>query len=446
MGMIQPEATPTKRVGTEAPVGSVAAGPRAGQAPGEFTKAGPAPGGAFKRQLEGANIGGITRLAEQPLLREAGQEATRVAQEGIGYKTGQQKYRAEQPQFKFGEKETPDVVKRLAEGDAGATETAQQIFTRGEIPVPEFQAGDIKEFTPLQALRGGSVESLLRKEAAGPYSTGMAGLDALLFQKKGGAQALANKGIALRTAEQATADALEKRLTEEAKKDAADFVSTQKASLLGGLQSGATTRRGDFQKRLDEAIKTRDVNYATAAQQSQQAAEALAMEEITRSNPNMPAGEREAIAKALAADAVKANISNLFKPSATATLADIASPEEEAQYARLLSLLGMGGADIKPLGIGADTSALAARPAITREGFIEGDRANIDAMNAYREAAINAMMAYRRANAGAYGETMPTPTAPEPTPYEQENFGPKTTGEKTTFRESDLPDRRGRYA
>jgi hypothetical protein len=252
MGMIAPEATPSKRVGTEAPVGSVAAGPKAGQAASEFTKSGQAPGAAFGRQLKGADIGGITRLAEQPLLREAGQEATRVAQEGIGYKTGQQKYLSEQPQFKFGEAETPDLVKKLGEGDAGATETAQKVFAREKIDVPEFEAGDIKEFTPLQALRGGSVESLLRKEAAGPYSTGMAGLDALLFQKKGGAADLATKGIALRTAEQATADALEKKLTEEARKEAGEFVTGQKEQLSGAIKGGLTAKEKAYMEGVGE--------------------------------------------------------------------------------------------------------------------------------------------------------------------------------------------------
>jgi len=252
MGMIAPEATPSKRIGTEAPIGSVTAGPKAGQAASEFTKAGQAPGAAFGRQLKGANIGGITRLAEQPLLREAGQEATRVAQEGIGYKTGQGKYLSEQPQFKFGEAETPDIVKKLGEGEAGATETAQKVLAREKIDVPEFQAGDIKEFTPLQALRGGSVESLLKKESTGPYSTGMAGLDALLFQKKGGAADLATKGIALRTAEQATADALENKLTEEARKEAGEFVTGQKEQLSGAIKGGLTAKEKSYMEGVGE--------------------------------------------------------------------------------------------------------------------------------------------------------------------------------------------------
>jgi hypothetical protein len=258
MGMLAPEATPSKRVGTEAPTGSVAAGPRAGQTAEQFTKAGSAPGAAFSRQLKGANIGGITALAEQPLLREAGQEATRVAQEGIGYKTGQQQYREKQPQFKFGEKETPDVLKKIAEGDEGATETAQQILSREKIDVPEFTTADIKEFTPLQALRGGSVESLLRKEAAGPYTTGMAGLDALLFQKKGGAPSLATKGVALRTAGQAAADALEKQLTEEARKEAAELVEGQKTQLRHAVSAGLRGR----EEAQSEAVKARNKTIA----------------------------------------------------------------------------------------------------------------------------------------------------------------------------------------
>lgn len=440
MGMIQPETTPSKRIGTEAPIGSVAAGPRAGQTAEEFTKAGQAPGAVFQKQLTGANIGGITRLAEQPLLREAGQEATRVAQEGIGYKTGQQKYLSEQPQFKFGEKETPDVIKRLGEGDEGATETAQRIFTRGNIPVPEFQAGDIKEFTPLQALRGGSVESLLRKEAAGPYSTGMAGLDALLFSKKGGAQALANKGIALRTAEQATADALEKQLTEEARKSAANLVSEQKSSLLGGLTKRTGDVRTDLQKRLETARAQRDIDYKAAAEQSQRTAQDLALRQLEQSFGTLLPGERDAIVAALASEAPNKAMAALFAPSGAGTLADVASDTESTQYGRLLSLMGMGGQDVKPLGLGGKTADLAARRALTAEELTEGERRNIEAMQAYREAALNAIMDYRRANPGLYGTPAPAPGTTRRDPSEDEFFGGRTSGAEPVFTEKDLKE------
>jgi hypothetical protein len=259
MGMITPEATPSKRIGTEAPTGSVAAGPAAGKSAAEFTQTTKAsPGSVFSRQLGGANIEGITSLAEKPLGREAGQEAMRVAGEGLQYKQTQQENLAKQPQFQFagkvqeGGKEvdkdfTSDIIGKVAAGgeDFG---TAQNILSRTSVPVGKLDIGDVKEFTPLQALRGGSVESLIRKEATGPYSTGMAGLDALLFQKKGGAQQLGQRGIALRAAEQATADALEKSATAEAEDAARRFVSGQKEQLQAGIKGGLTAREEAYTK------------------------------------------------------------------------------------------------------------------------------------------------------------------------------------------------------
>jgi hypothetical protein len=251
MGMIAPEATPTKRVGTDAPIGAAAGGPSAGKSAAEFTKAQQSsPGSVFKRQLAGANISGITSLAEQPLKREAGQEALRVKGEGQQYLRTQEEALSKQPQFKFTDtvKEndqdvqkdyTKDIVNKIA-GGGEEFETAQNILSRTNIPVPKLEIGDVKEFTPLQALRGGSVESLIRKEAAGPYTTGMAGLDALLFAKKGGAAQLGQRGIALRATEQAAADAIEKEATEKAQKQAGELVKGQKEQLQKGISAGIT--------------------------------------------------------------------------------------------------------------------------------------------------------------------------------------------------------------
>ena len=259
VGMTQPSATPSKRIGTDAPTGSIAAGPAAGKSAAEFTQTTKAsPGSVFARQLGGANIEGITSLAEKPLGREAGQEALRIAGEGLQYKQTEKEKLARQPQFQFtgkvkqGDKEvdkdfTSDIIGKVAAGgeDFG---TAQSILSRESVPVNKLEIGDVKEFTPLQALRGGSVESLIRKEATGPYSTGMAGLDALLFQKKGGAQQLGQRGIALRAAEQATADALEKSATAEAEEAARRFVGGQKEQLQAGIKGGLAAREEAYTK------------------------------------------------------------------------------------------------------------------------------------------------------------------------------------------------------
>lgn len=264
-----PEAAPTKRVGSEAPIGSVTAGPSAGKSVAEFTQTQQgSPGSVFKRQLEGADIKGITSLAERPLAREAGQELGRVAGEGIEYKTKRAQQLAEQPQFAFDVKEgdktvdnTQKIIEQIMAGGKDY-ETAQNILNRSKIEVPAFSTRNIKEFTPLQALRGGTVEGLLQKEARGPYSTGMAGLDALLFRQKGGAEQLAKKGMGLQAGGQVFADVLQGRssgvvpeatktlleklgisvpsgnLTKEAQEKAAALVESQKTRLKGGLETG----------------------------------------------------------------------------------------------------------------------------------------------------------------------------------------------------------------
>ncbi len=272
----QPSAMPTRRVGEETPTGSAAGGPKGGQRAEDFTATTKAsPGSVFKRQLQGAKrsgIGGITALAERPLQREFGQEIARLGQEGIAYKKASAKAREEEPQFQYkaGEKDlTQDIVGKLASGEEGTTETAQQIFNRGFIPTKAFTTRDIKEFTPQQALRGGSVESLLRQEAKGPYSTGMAGLDALLFKQQGGAKELAQKGQTLRGAGQLAANVLQGKgegvldkgiqealkkvgvtgnLTKEQEELNKQFVEQQKADLESAIQSGLLSREEAYTK------------------------------------------------------------------------------------------------------------------------------------------------------------------------------------------------------
>ena len=64
VGMTQPSATPSKRIGTDAPTGSIAAGPAAGKSAAEFTQTTKAsPGSVFARQLGGADISGIRRVS-----------------------------------------------------------------------------------------------------------------------------------------------------------------------------------------------------------------------------------------------------------------------------------------------------------------------------------------------------------------------------------------------
>lgn len=457
--MMQPSATPTKRVGTEAPIGAVTAGPSAGKSAAEFTKSTQgSPGGVFKRQLSGANISGITSLAEQPLKREAGEEALRVAGEGLAYKGRQAEERGKLPQFKFGEEVeqdgkkvqkdyTQDVIGRVIGGTPEDFETARKVLTQKAPETPELTIGDVREFTPLQALRGGSVESLLKREATGPYTTGMAGLDALLFQKKGGASDLAFKGKALRATEQAAADALEKAATAEERKKMEDLVTAQRTGLFGGLQGAQKTQMADLQARLKAETAARDAQNLRARQISEETARQKAIEDLTM-RTDIPKGEKDAIFDAI----MKADISKQLDPmfaGGQASLADVATAEEEKRYGNLLQLLGIGGVEaptLRGMELGKETAGIfTPRQAIQPQEFYEGDRANIDLINALREAGLGAAAAYRAANPAAYTPAVePTPSGRQPS--DRDDLGqPKTRGGASA--ESDYEyDPRGRYA
>lgn len=456
--MMQPSATPTKRVGTEAPIGAVTAGPSAGKSAAEFTKSTQgSPGNVFSRQLAGANISGITSLAEQPLKREAGEEALRVTGEGLAYKGRQAEERGKLPQFKFGEEVetdgkkvqkdyTQDVIGRVI-GGGEDFETARKVLTQKAPETPELTIGDVREFTPLQALRGGSVESLLKREARGPYTTGMAGLDALLFQKKGGASDLAFKGKALRATEQAAADALEKSATAEERQKMQDLVAAQRTGLFGGLQSAQKAQTTDLQARLQAETAKRDAQNLRARQISEETARQKAIEDLTM-RTDIPKGEKDAIFDAI----MKADISKQLDPmfaGGQASLADVATAEEEKRYGNLLQLLGIGGMEaptLRGMELGKETAGIfTPRKAIQPQEFYEGDRANIDLINALREAGLGAAAAYRAANPAAYTPAVePTPSGRQPS--DRDDLGqPKTRGGASA--ESDYEyDPRGRYA
>lgn len=393
VGMTQPQATPTRRVGTEAPIGAVTGGPAAGKSPAEFTKtAQGSPGSVFSRQLEGADISGITRLAEQPLLREAGQEALKITGEAQTYKKGREEALKAEPQFA----NVSEAIQKIGAGDEGATGTGQAILNRTQIPVPKADLSDVKEFTPLQAVRGGSVEGLLRREAQGPYTTGMAGLDALLFAKKGGAAELGARGQATRALLQGATNVLEgapavglqgpaleklqqlglnipiTSLTGEAEQQAQDFVTKQKENLLGGLTGTLDPMLAGYKANLDPLTSGR---AAAVAQQNQ------AILDYYR---NLGGGVRTEVLSTLPTGnpivtgmlsegpdipTVLQNIRNvdiesvvrpyLNLPTAVQpTLADVAAqnPEQAAQYQRLMNMLSTGGRDVSGYGLGATTT------------------------------------------------------------------------------------------
>ena len=384
IGMTQPSATPSKRIGTDAPTGSIAAGPAAGKSAAEFTQTTKAsPGSVFARQLGGANIEGITSLAEKPLGREASEEALRVAGEGLQYKTEQDKKLADQPQFK----DFSAAAGGVASGDETTTATGQAILNRNTIPVPKLEIGDIKEFTPNQALRGGSVESLIRKEATGPYTSGMAGLDALLFQKKGGAQQLGQRGIALRATEQATADALEKSATTDAEKKAADLVSGQKAGFISALTGAIDPRLAGYQAGIDPITQGRQAAAGQATQamiqnalanagllRTKVAGEIIPKGEIFNGTEVIPVDQGgqyidpQAVENALS----NVNIEDIINRAVVsptvqgATIADVAAqdPQKQAEYQRLLDMLGLGGGDVGKYRLGGTTSPFAAGPSM----------------------------------------------------------------------------------
>jgi hypothetical protein len=396
VGMTQPSATPSKRIGTEAPTGSVAAGPAAGKSAAEFTQTTKSsPGSVFARQMENANIEGITSLAEKPLIREAGAEGARVIGEGVEFETGEKNKLKNEPQmtdFSAG-------VTKIGEGDEGTTATGQAILNRSSIPTGIANFGDIKEFTPLQALRGGSVEGLLRKEAKGPYTTGMAGLDALLFQKKGGAAALGTKGIALQTAEQATADALEKKLTDDAKKNAETFVANQKAGLTGALTGALDPMLAKFQEGLGGLAAGRQATISQAGSAieqdfalKQQQARTQILNELKASGKQLTPEEETFILNTLMRSPTNQKLSNAYTlPEYVApTLADVATDPETKTYTNLLQMLGLGGGDTGKYNLGNRTNLGKASGPVNFDEY-----AGAQILGDYRNEAVNALNQYR---------------------------------------------------
>jgi len=396
VGMTQPSATPSKRIGTEAPTGSVAAGPAAGKSAAEFTQTTKSsPGSVFARQLGGANIEGITSLAEKPLIREAGAEAARIAGEGVAFKTGEEGKIEKEPQMK----DFSAGVTKIGEGDESTTATGQAILNRSSIPTGIADFGDIKEFTPLQALRGGSVEGLLRKEATGPYTTGMAGLDALLFQKKGGAAALGAKGMALRTAEQATADALEKKLTDDAKKNAETFVANQKAGLTGALTGALDPMLTKFQEGLGGLAAGRQatisqsqsaIDQDLALKQGQ--AKTQIINELKNSGMNLTPEEEAYVLNTLLQSGANQKLAGLYSlPEYVApTLADVATDPETKTYTNLLQMLGLGGGDTGKYNLGNRTNLGKASGVVNFDEY-----AGAQILGDYRNDAVNALNQYR---------------------------------------------------
>lgn len=396
IGMTQPSATPSKRIGTDAPTGSVAAGPAAGKSAAEFTQSTKSsPGSVFARQLGGANIEGITSLAEKPLGREAGAEALRVAGEGLTYKTEQDKKLAEQPQFK----DFSAAAGGVASGDETTTATGQAILNRNTIPVPKLEIGDIKEFTPNQALRGGSVESLIRKEATGPYTSGMAGLDALLFQKKGGAAQLGQRGIALRATGQATADALEKSATTDAEKNAADLVSGQKAGFMTALSGAADPMLAKFQSGLGglQAGRQATISQSKSAIEQdfalkQQQARTQILNELKASGKQLTPEEETFILNTLMRSPTNQKLSNAYTlpEYVDPTLADVATDEETQSLNRLVQMLGLGGVDTSKYNLGNRTNLGKASGPVNFDEY-----AGAQILGDYRNEAVNALNQYR---------------------------------------------------
>jgi hypothetical protein len=429
VGMTQPSATPSKRIGTEVPVGAMSAGTKANQTPESFTKTNAtSPGNVFKRQVEGADISGITNLARQPLVRQAADETARIGREGSTYDNVLSGVMSGADQFS----DPTAAVKNVMSGDDKTLTTAANIFERKEIETPTLNIGDVKEFTPLQALRGGTVEGLLKSEAKGPYTTGMAGLDALLFNKKGGAAQLAQEGLMTRGSLQAVADKMETDKTQAAKTQAAKFVTDQKEALKNALQTQSDTMREDYDKRLQGKVQ-KQKNEAAA--QTKENVIKMVLDDLKFANP----GERAEVEKALKMAQV-----NFDLQGGPGLLSDVASADEATQYGRLLTLLNQGGVDTKSLGLGQKGSA-PTYAALDANAFRTGtNRTNAAAFQAMVEAALNAQRAYRSGSPTSYGPQEPTYGGGG---YADNPFAGQrnTTGAPTVFNEDDL-NGRGRYA
>lgn len=434
VGMTQPSATPSKRIGTEAPVGSVAAGSKANQAPESFTKTNAtSPGNVFRRQIEGADISGITNLARQPLTRQAANESNRVMSAGNTYNNVVGGVIAGSPSFN----DSNAAVDKIVSGDDDALTTAGNIFSTKTIETPTLNIDDVQEFTPLQALRGGSVQSLLQGEAKGPYSSGMAGLDALLFNKKGGAAQLSQEGLAMRGSLQAIADKMETEKTQAAKTQAEKFLAGQKEALKKSLE----TKSGAMRTTYDERLKAKVQKQKQEAQnQTKDNVIKMILDDLKITDTN----ERAEIEKALKTAPVGFDLEG-----APGLLSDVASADEATQYGRLLTLLNQGGVDTKSLGLGQKGTA-PTYAALDANAFRTGtSRANTAAFQAMANAAYNAQKAYRSGRPLSYGPVEPIygpnyypggAVADNPFAGQQ-----NTTGTPTVFTEEDL-NGRGRYA
>lgn len=461
VGMTAPQgaAAPTKRVGTEAPVGAADKSKPVEQ----FTQsAQQSPGGVFKRQLAGADISGISDLAAQPLRREAAAETERIRQEAEDYRRRQAEERGKLAQFDYSEpnrtEPTSTMGKFISRGPkisktdqlmnaimAGGPEAEQArlILTQQAAEAPELNIGDVREFSPLQALRGGSVEGLLRQEAKGPYSTGMAGLDALLFAKKGGGSQLAAEGLGLRTGTQAMADALEKSARSEESAKTKGLVEKQRTDLMGKLSERQAKELEKLKGPQAEMQAKRERQRTEAIAKTQREAIGQAMYELERTYPDMTPQERQSVMNALTQSEGNKAVEKMFsKPQVS--LADVASPEQAAQYQNLLNLMGVGGRDVKELGLG-QKGAGGRIKGMTRDELAQSS-GNLDLMNQYRNAAIGAIQGERSKRAATQQQIM----RESPEQFGRQSDSPfagerRTTGAQQTFKEEDLP-RRGRYA
>ena len=443
-GMVAPQgaAAPTKRVGTEAPVGAADKSKPVEQ----FTQsAQQSPGSVFKRQLAGADISGISDLAAQPLRREAAAETERIKRETEDYRRREEEERKKIPQFDYS---NPDQVISGILAGGPEMDRAQTVLTQKPTEARELNIGDVREFSPMQALRGGSVEGLLRQEAKGPYSTGMAGLDALLFAKKGGGAQLAAEGLGLRTGTQAMADALEKSARTEESEKAKSFVEKQRSDLMAKLGE----RQMSEMQKLSNVQQTRqqmaEEQNKKAIAETQRVAQNQAYNEILKAFPDMTKDEQNLVMNQLRQAEANRGVEGMFA-APQVSLADVATPQQEAQYKNLLNLLGTGGRDVKGLDLGQRGTGLQRARALTADQLSQ-DPKNAALMNQYRDAAIKAIQGARSSPEAQRAAMQQQIMRESPQQFGNVSDSPfagerRTTGAQQTFKEEDLP-RRGRYA
>jgi len=220
-----------------------------------------------------------------------------------------------------------------------------------------------------------------------------------LFQKKGGAAQLGQRGIAVRAAEQATADALEKSATTDAEKKAADLISRQKSGFISALSGAADPMLAKFQSGLGGLKAGRQATISQAGSAIEQdfalkqgQARTQILNELKASGKQLTAEEEIFILNTLMRSPTNQKLLNTYAlpEYVDPTLADVATDEETQSLNRLVQMLDLGNADTRKYNLGNRTNLGKASGPVNFDEY-----AGAQILGDYRNEAANALNQYR---------------------------------------------------